>query len=199
MGPLRITEHAGNDDITPYIPALARLRLSIFKDYPYLYDGTETEEQAYLGAYQKSQYSFVVLAWDGDQIVGASTAIALADAEENFRNAFVGSPYAIDDVYYFGESILDAAHRGQGIGGAFMKRREAHARELGFQYAAFCAVARPENHPLRPSHYRPLDGFWEKAGFRKHPEIVAYYPWKQVNTAREIPNEMVFWVKKLDA
>ena len=34
--------------IIPALPALARLRITVFRDWPYLYDGAMTYEQGYL-------------------------------------------------------------------------------------------------------------------------------------------------------
>ena len=34
--------------ITPYLPTLARLRISVFRDWPYLYDGATSYEGEYL-------------------------------------------------------------------------------------------------------------------------------------------------------
>ena len=33
------------DELVAAIPALARLRMTVFRDYPYLYDGSEAYEE----------------------------------------------------------------------------------------------------------------------------------------------------------
>ncbi|WP_394701474.1 GNAT family N-acetyltransferase [uncultured Roseibium sp.] len=71
------------------------------------------------------------------------------------------------EVFYFAESVLDPDYRGRGIGHRFFDEREAHARSLGCSTAAFCAVIRPDDHPMRPEDYSPLDPFWTKRGYRK--------------------------------
>jgi hypothetical protein len=40
-------------DIIPFIPELAKLRIEIFKSYPYLYDGDLDYEHNYLNTYSK--------------------------------------------------------------------------------------------------------------------------------------------------
>ena len=58
----------------------------------------------------------------------------------------------------------------------FFEGRERHARELGgFTTSAFCAVARPEAHALRPHGYRPLDPVWKRFGYVEHPELTATF------------------------
>ena len=47
--------------IAPYIDDLARLRLTVFREFPYLYDGTPEYEADYLSAYVQSGRSLVVL------------------------------------------------------------------------------------------------------------------------------------------
>ena len=58
---------------------LARLRIAVFREYPYLYDGDMAYEKYYIQQYVQSPGSVIVLAMDGDTIVGASTALPLAD------------------------------------------------------------------------------------------------------------------------
>ena len=101
------------------------------------------------------------------------------------------------DVYYFGESVLRASHRGHGIGHAFFDHREACARELGFKVAAFCAVVRPLSHPRRPTDYTPHNIFWQKRGFAERRDIQAQFAWRDLDEPAETPKAMVFWVKEL--
>ena len=74
-------------DIQAYVSPLAALRISVFKEYPYLYDGSLAYEEVYLADYAKHPASFVVLVIDPDkpaaqQVVGASTAMPLLHADE---------------------------------------------------------------------------------------------------------------------
>ncbi|MEZ4608155.1 MAG: hypothetical protein R2865_15535 [Deinococcales bacterium] len=63
------------DAINPLIPQVAALRISIFRDFPYLYDGNEAYERSYLGRYVSAQDGLLLLVFDGDKIVGASTGL----------------------------------------------------------------------------------------------------------------------------
>ena len=56
--------------IAPYIDDLARLRLTVFREFPYLYDGTPEYEADYLANYARSGRSLVVLALDDGKVVG---------------------------------------------------------------------------------------------------------------------------------
>ena len=52
-------------EVPPFIPALARLRIAVFRDWPYLYEGNQAYEERYLRIYADSPRAAVVLALDG--------------------------------------------------------------------------------------------------------------------------------------
>jgi GNAT superfamily N-acetyltransferase len=182
--------------LLPYIPELARLRIEVFRDFPYLYDGTLEYEKKYLQTYIDHTESVIVLAFDGDKIVGASTAIPMKYETDELKKPFLDNGYDLDDVFYCSESVLDKAYRGLGLGVRFFAEREAHALELGgFKHITFCCVERPDDHPRRPADYVPLDKFWNKRGFFKHPELKASYIWKDLDDEEETAKTMTFWLK----
>ncbi|MEM6422122.1 MAG: GNAT family N-acetyltransferase, partial [Pseudomonadota bacterium] len=146
---------------------IARLRIAVFRDWPYLYDGDPAYEEAYLRPYAESPDALVVAAFDGEALVGCATAAPMEDHAEAFAAALETAGLKAHDVYYCAESVLLPAYRGQGAGHAFFDRREAKARALGRPWCCFCAVIRPADHPLRPADYRPLDGFWQKRGYHR--------------------------------
>ncbi|NPU92131.1 MAG: GNAT family N-acetyltransferase [Gammaproteobacteria bacterium] len=179
-----------------YIPALAQLRIEIFRDFPYLYDGTTEYEEQYLRTYSACEQAVIVLAMAGDQIVGASTGIPMAFETEEFKAPLISAGYDVNRVFYCAESVLRAPYRGLGLGWRFFDEREAHARELGgFDYSCFCAVERPQDHPRRPANYQPLDSLWHKRGYKKQPGLVTHYVWKDLDEADKSAKTMTYWIK----
>jgi len=179
-----------------YIPELARLRIEVFRDFPYLYDGNFDYEKKYLQTYIDCPESVIVIAFDGDKVVGASTAIPMKFETAEIKKPFVEKGYNLDDVFYCSESVLNKDYRGLGIGVRFFEGREAHAEALGgFKYICFCCVERPADHPRRPADYVPLDQFWNKRGYFKHPELNTTYTWKDLDDTEETPKPMTFWLK----
>jgi hypothetical protein len=82
----------------------------------------------------------------------------------------------------------------------FFEEREAHARELGcFDFICFASVQRPADHPRRPPDYVPLDRFWTRRGYEKHPELHTTFSWRDLDEAKESPKPLVFWLKRLEA
>lgn len=178
----------------PWLDELAALRIRVFRDFPYLYDGTLEYERGYLEEYARSDHSVIVLALDGDRVVGCSTGLPISDADHAFQQPFVQAGFELANVFYFGESVLDAGWRGRGIGHRFFDEREGHAFALGFETTTFCAVQRPVDHPLRPSDYRPLDAFWKKRGYRPRPDLITQFSWKDMDQPEETDKPMQFWV-----
>ena len=181
--------------IAPRIPELATLRVTVFRDYPYLYDGSDAYERDYLAGYAASDRALVVLAVDGERAIGCSTGLPLLDADPEFRAPFERHGPDPAGVFYFGESVLLAEYRGLGLGHRFFDAREAHAEALGFAVTAFCAVERRPDDPRRPPDYRPLDEFWHKRGYRRRPELKAHFDWKEVDRPGEQPHTLGFWLK----
>ena len=176
---------------------VARLRIEVFRDWPYLYDGDLGYERDYLAAYRESAGAVVVGAFDGAVLVGAATGSPLADHAEDFARAFDGTGLALDDIFYCAESVLLPGYRGQGIGHRFFDLREDHARAKGFTRSAFCAVQRPDDHPLRPAGYRPLDPFWRGRGYAPLQGVVAEFSWTDVDRDEETTKPLQFWCRTL--
>lgn len=182
--------------IAPHLDAVAALRIAVFREFPYLYEGTLDYERRYLARYASSPDHLVVLARDGDRVIGASTAMPLTAAEDGVEPTLARA-YPDARVCYFGESVLDPAYRGRGLGGGFFDHRERHARARGFTVAAFCAVVRPADHPRRPPGYTPHDAFWTKRGYQRRPELVTTFSWRDLDDVDETAKPMVFWTKEL--
>ena len=191
---LRI-ERLSGEGLIQYLPEVARLRIAVFRDFPYLYDGDMAYEERYLQTYIKARDSVVVLVWDGDKIVGASTATALREETPEVQAPFIAANYPVDEIFYLGESVLLPQYRGQGVGVAFFDQREAHAREHGYRHCCFCAVQRAADHPARPADYVPLDRFWSKRGYTIQPQLQTFFKWKELGEAHESLKPMTFWMK----
>lgn len=182
------------------LDALAALRIAVFREFPYLYQGTLAYEREYIRGFASSARNTLVVARAGERVVGAATASPVLDREaDSCGPALRGLGYDLKDVYYFGESVLLPEFRGQGIGNAFFTQREASAREFGFSVTAFCAVDRPYDHPARPADYAPHDAFWVRRGYLRRADAVATFRWLDLGDSEETDKPMVFWTKELTA
>jgi GNAT superfamily N-acetyltransferase len=175
---------------------VAALRIRVFRDWPYLYDGDMAYERRYLTAYE-GPGALLVGAFDGRRLVGAATAARMEDHASDFGAPFRAAGLDMAQVYYAAESVLLPEYRGQGIGHRFFDLREAEGRAEGRKAMAFCAVIRPADHPARPAGYRPLDGFWQARGYAPVPGLVAEFAWKDVGETGETRKGLQFWMRDL--
>lgn len=196
MSTLRLETFTGSA-AKPYIPELAKLRMTIFRDFPYLYEGDLGYEEKYLSTYLTSPDYFLAIVFDGEKVVGATTAIPLAQETAEFRKPFLEKGYRLEDIFYFGESLLYPEYRGQGLGVKFFEVREARAKKYDAKLTTFCAVERLPDHPLKPPDYQPLYAFWRKRGYERRSELHTSYAWKDLGETEETHKPMVFWLKQL--
>jgi GNAT superfamily N-acetyltransferase len=137
-----------------------------------------------------------VLAFDGERVVGASTALPLAEENAEVTTPFIDKGYDPAEVFYLGESVLLPEYRGRGVGVRFFEEREAHGRAVANpRWFAFCAVERAADDARRPAGYVPLDGFWRHRGYARHPELRSRFSWREIGESAETPKPMVFWLK----
>ena len=184
-------------EIEARLDDLAGLRIEVFREFPYLYDGDLAYEATYLSTYRDSPKAILVGAFDGAKLVGAATGTPMEDHADDFGQAFAGTEYELKDIFYCAESVLLPAYRGQGAGHAFFEAREAHARVLERRFSAFCAVIRPGDHRLRPKEYRPLDGFWKKRGYRQLHGVISEFEWKDIDQPEATKKPLQFWLRAL--
>ncbi|MCL7409766.1 GNAT family N-acetyltransferase [Marivivens donghaensis] len=185
------------DAVAAALDDLARLRIDVFADWPYLYAGSLDYERDYVATYRDAQNAILVAAKDGDRIVGAATGTPMEDHASDFAAPFAATGIPLTDIFYCAESVLLADYRGQGAGHVFFDMREAKAKALGRRYVAFCSVMRPEDHPARPADYRPLDGFWGKRGYEKLDGVVARFKWTDHGDVEQSEKPLQFWIKAL--
>jgi len=176
---------------------VAALRIKVFRDWPYLYNGTLAYERGYLESYRTSKNAILVGAFDDAALIGAATGTPMEDHATEFSAAFAKLDIPLDQIFYCAESVLLPAYRGQGIGHGFFDLREAHARNLGRSHVAFCAVIRPDDHPMRPSAPRSNEAFWRGRGYAPLPGVVAEFDWTDVGQTSPSRKPLQFWMRLL--
>ncbi len=184
--------------IHDYLDALADLRIRVFREWPYLYEGDREYEARYLKAFAEADGALLVAAFSGEHLIGASTALPLAHEHEALRHPFGSAEVApVTDWYYLAESVLLPDYRGQGAGRRFFEMRESHAQELGFARTCFAALQRGDDDPRRPETYRDLAPFWRRLGYAPRRDLTAHLAWREVGEQEETPKPLMFWLKNL--
>ncbi|MBY0351988.1 GNAT family N-acetyltransferase [Tabrizicola sp.] len=184
-------------DLEAALDGVAQLRITVFRDWPYLYDGAQDYEREYLATYRDNPGALLVGAFHDGQPVGASTSTPMEDHAPEFAAPFRDLGIAPEKILYGAESVLLRPYRGIGLGHRFIDLREAHARNLGRTHVAFCSVIRPDDHPARPAAARTNDAFWRGRGYETLPGVVARFSWKDLGEAEETEKALQFWMRAL--
>ena len=153
MAPAPLTfETLSGAALTARLDALAGLRIKVFREWPYLYDGDAAYEARYLAAYAESPGALVVAASTAEgEAVGMATCQPGQEASAKLRASWAAAGLDAAELCYFGESVLLPEYRVQGTGCRFFQERVSQSRSLGLSIAACCFVVRDENEPRRPA------------------------------------------------
>ncbi|MFN7115345.1 MAG: GNAT family N-acetyltransferase [Saprospiraceae bacterium] len=181
-----------------YIEELARLRIEVFRDFPYLYDGDMDYETQYLKTLIDAPDNFIVMAFNGSEVVGAATGLPLAHETFNISQPIEQGGYNIDTIYYLGESIIRKPYRSNGINTRFFQAAEHRAKSLGeYEFLAFCNIERSPDHPASPEHYAEPRKHWCSLGFQPT-DIICNISWKDLQESTASPKNLRFWIKSID-
>jgi GNAT superfamily N-acetyltransferase len=194
---LRI-EPVSGEALQRALPALARLRIEVFREWPYLYEGTLDYEANYIERFARLKHGVIVMASDAGEAVGAATAAPMEGQNPDVTAPFVDRGCDLAKLFYFGESVLRREYRGRGVGHRFFDEREAVARATpGVEKATFSGVVRAPDDPRRDPAYRPLDEFWRKRGYAPVEGLVGHYSWTDIGDKEQTRKPMQFWMRKL--
>ncbi|MBX3592946.1 GNAT family N-acetyltransferase [Sphingomonas sp.] len=181
------------DEVQARLTDLARLRITVFRAWPYLYDGDTDYEARYLSAFATAPGATLVAAVAGREIVGMATASPMAAQEAAIREPVAAHGIDPDVTWYFGESVLLPRWHGRGVGHRFFDLREAAARRAGARAAMFCAVIREDKDPRRPAGARDLHPFWIARGYAPVPGLACRMRWREVGERDESDHRLQFW------
>jgi GNAT superfamily N-acetyltransferase len=177
---------------------LATLRLEIFPEYPFLYRGLREDELTYLVTYADAPDACVILAYHGHAVVGAVAGMPLIHEDAHMLDAFAGTTFPLNEVYYVGELLFRPAYRNCGLGQKLLAQLEIHIRSLGCYRRLTCAtVERPDDHLLRPSDYISISRFLARTGFVRLSGVTTHFMWCETDGVKR-NHPMQFWIKNLD-
>lgn len=189
------TEILKGKDLTAYFTELTELRLTVFREYPYLYEGDPAFEKQYLSLFARSKDAFVILAKKGDRTIGAISGLPLVTAQKEIRQIFSGP---IDDIYALCDIVVLKEYRSQKIGSHLYFEFEKVLKKLStYRKLVFWQAVKPKGDPKRPPDYFPLDSFWKKQGFVKRPDLHCTLTWKEIGDREPTPKLFEFFIKVL--
>lgn len=190
-------------DIQKYIDYVSALRISTFKDYPYLYKGSLNYEKKYIENYILDNKATLAFAKVNNKIAGISTGIPLASNSEIVKDIqviFHKNNIDISRYYYYGETIVLPAYRRQGLTTMLYQKQNELVRNWGFKYTTILTVMREDDDPLKPKGYQKPDEIWKHLGFYKN-GLVCAHNWPTIQKSGEVIeayNKLELWVKNLE-
>ena len=185
-------------EIAPYIDKIADLRITIFREYPYLYEGQGFDERSYLLMYPQSAQSLLVLVEDGDRVIGAALGLPLMESMEEIKSLFKAQEIHPEQFFYLGEVLLLESYRRQKMGLKMYQQLEQEVKKMGgYEKITFCEIVRSKNDLKKPFNHRSLDDFWRRQGYTKHPHLAVHFSWREIGEIEQTNHPMVFWIKDL--
>jgi GNAT superfamily N-acetyltransferase len=184
--------------ILPHLDAFGKLRTTIFREYPYLYDSNPEVEKSYLKNYAQCKDSLFIIATHQNKLIGCLSSIPFSNMAHESWAKILQSHFPIAPIFYLGDMLVLKEHRNRGLGTKMYNRFEEEIRKKQkFTQIAFIEVIRPNNDPKRPNDYHSLDAFWKKKGFIKHPELSSYISYKEIGKSTETDHAFLFQIKHL--
>ncbi len=181
------------------LPFVSNLRLTYFREYPYLYEGSIDEEKVYLDWLTKLPNSAVVVAYLKDEPVGFITGAPFCNYDEHFKGSielFESAGLKPSSYYYVSEVIVVPKHRGKGLARKLFAAIEEYAKRLHFTACCFVTESY-EAHPLKPENYRSLTPLWHKLGYEKSALSITY-SWQTLQYDKSVTTQthnLDYWLK----
>ena len=194
-----------DESLVTEIDALAEFRLRYFREFPYLYVGTEQGEWEHLAEYTANPTARLLIARDrnaDDKVVGVAIGTMLSTETEIIRQIVKSlQSHKIDTkrFYYFGEMIFDPEYRHQGIGKRMLEMLKNTGYEQGADRFCFLAVARETDDARRPANHIDSELIFRKFGFVKT-EVFVMFEWPTLQPdgrVEKISNRLDLWIDAL--
>lgn len=159
-----------NQEVTPLLPFVASLRINVFREYPYLYDGNFKEEMDDLEHCAQLPHNAIAIAYHKNTPIGFLYGIPLVEFQSHFENPvidlFKEKNLQPETCYYFADVIILPEHRGNHLTKKLFDVLEAYAQENGYSSASFI-TENHEVHPLKPVDYKSLAPLWTYLQYKK--------------------------------
>lgn len=192
------TELLVGDQILPYLEQISQLYINIYEEFPYLFQGdVEQQKVAIKEHYISKKTGIVCLLLIENQVVGAGLGCALIESSDKFKEPFIKQKYAIDNLFFWGELILEPVYRGKKLGKKLYQKMGEAIKQSGYSSVCFCTVERSDDHPSKPDTYKSLEPLWEKLGFKKDEKLTFTGRWQEIGKEEATDQPMVFWVGKI--
>jgi len=189
--------------IQGFVDYIAELRISTFKEFPYLYKGDILCEKKYIEEYIKDARSMLSLIYVNKELAGFLTGMPLscsADVISHSGTIFRNKGIDPSIYYYYGEMIVLPNFRNLRLPSILFASLDREVKNMLFTYTCFLTVVRDDDHPMRPDNYKDTSHIWYREGYKKM-NITTEFNWPQIQSDGSVKEEssvLEYWSKKLE-
>jgi len=174
--------------------SFADLRITIFREYPYLYEGDLPTEKQYFAMFGDN--TLCIIAKDRSKVVGMIIGTPLQDIFKRLLEPL--AEVSIEKMFYLADILVVKSYRGQRIGHTLFELFEKEVRKIGcFTSIIIREILKSPGDQAKPSDYRSLDSFWDKRGFKKMEGISQQEQWTVIGDDTTSSHTMIYQVKNL--
>jgi len=172
-------------EIEPYLPQIIDLHLTVFKEPPYLYEGTREEYAPWMQIYADSKDGIACLLFDGKELVGAATGLPLKEMPGEWLKNFKGP---LERIFYLGEEVILEKYRRKHLGAQLYDQFEKMIPPF-FDTISFARI----QEPIEP----PLNFILRERGFLEHKDRDVELLWRDARSKEIVPHKLIYWTKQL--
>lgn len=185
--------------IAPYVNDITCLTLIIYREYPYLYEGTAEEYGPFIQYYADFENSVAAILFDHDKPVGVAIGMPIQDMRDKYKEPLLNFDPSLENesLFYLGELLLLKDYRGKGWGKKMYLALEQEAKRQNNKIC-FCQIEDWPKHPQRPVFYQPLNEFWYKLGFEPIKDFSFSVSWRNISESEESSHQMYYWIKTVE-
>jgi GNAT superfamily N-acetyltransferase len=115
-------------EIASYTQDLVRISDAVYSQYPYLYDGVQSDEEFYLRLYARWPDARLVMAFDQNQAIGYAIGVPMKDIPIGQEPLLVNG-YAVNSLFLLGEIAILEPYRRRQIGKKMVQQIERFAKD----------------------------------------------------------------------
>ncbi len=176
--------------------SFANLRIAIFREYPYLYEGDLATEKQYFDMFGGN--TICIIAKDASTVVGVIIGTPLQEIFDQFLKPLIEADISVEKMFYLADLLVLKSYRGKRIGHSLYELFEKEVQKTEqFTNILIREIFKSPDDPKKPSAYYSLDPFWDKRGFKKMEGISQQDQWKAIGDEDISLHTMVYRMKKL--
>lgn len=167
--------------INPYLKDIVELMLAVYREPPYLYEGTMEEYLPLVQTYADSKQGIAALLFDEKKLIGVAAGAPLKDVNPKWHDPFKNDD--MEKIFYIGDEVLLSDYRGKRLGSQLFDTL-VNSIPSSLETIAFSRIEEKS----------PLNDALKARGFIERPEKTVIIPWREIGSnEEEVPHKLIFW------